>query len=171
MSMSAALLAYCAGVVDSDGTIGIKRNTYSMRVTGDSSQPNYSERICVKQVEPDAVRLLHETFGGTFYLAGPSASKGRSLYCWQVTDKRAAACLAAIHPFLRIKKSHAENCLGLRKTKEISKAARVSFGRGHVGSARRPAHLSEAMQQAYFRAKELNAVGAGERRSPCPSGS
>ena len=101
-------LAYCAGVIDSDGTIGVKRSTYAMRVTGDSKQPTFSERICVKQVEPQAVDLLHKLFGGTRHIEDPNAKRGRQLYSWQVTDKRAANCLILIAPFLRIKRHYAK---------------------------------------------------------------
>ena len=153
-------LAYCAGTIDADGTIGVKRSTYGARVIGDRSQPSYSERICVKQVEKAAVSLLKETFGGTLYLAAPSAKNGRSLWAWQVTDKRAANCLKAILPYLRIKRAQAENCLALRSVKEESKVARVAFGRGHAGAAKRPERLSAEMERTYLEAKRLNAVGA-----------
>ena len=152
-------LAYCAGVIDSDGTIGVKRSTYAMRVVGDCQQPTFSERICVKQVEPQAVDLLHRLFGGTRRMEDPSAKRGRSLHSWQVTDKRAAACLIAVLPYLRIKKQQAENCISLRSIKDKSKLDRVAFGRGHVGAAKRSPASSEAMEQHYLKAKELNHVG------------
>lgn len=154
-----AILAYCAGVIDSDGTIGVKRSTYSVRVVGDSRQPTYSERICVKQVEPQAVALLKSLFGGRHGIDDPSCKRGRRLHVWQVTDKQAAACLKALLPYLRIKRMQAENCLALRVVKEESKLARVAKGRGHIGAATRPAHLSEAMERHFCRAKELNVVG------------
>lgn len=152
-------LAYCAGVIDSDGTIGVKRSTYSMRVTGDSKQPTYSERICVKQVTPEAIDLLRHIFGGTRYYEAPSARMGKRLYVWQVTDLKAAACLVALLPFLRIKANQARNCLALREVKSASKKARVARGRGHAGSASRPAEMSAAMEHHYTTAKELNRVG------------
>lgn len=154
-------LAYCAGVIDSDGTIGIKRSTYQMRVTQDSGQPSYSERICVRQVEPQAVRLLHRLFGGYLGINKPSTERGRPLFSWQVTDKKAAQCLTALLPYLRIKRAQAENCLALRELKEQSKRARVAPGRGHRGSARRPAPLSEAMENLHQHARKLNVVGRG----------
>ena len=156
-------LAYCAGVIDSDGYIGVKRSTYSMRITKDSGQPTYSERVCVKQVEDEAVQLLRSLFGGTLTLAKPSAKKGRPLHSWQVTDKRAAACLLALLPFLRIKRQQAENCLSLRRVKEASKTARVGFGRGHAGAARRTDEHSQQMETAYIAGKTMNAVGTAER--------
>lgn len=124
-----SVLAYCAGVIDSDGYIGIKCSTYSMRVTGDSRQPTYSERICVKQVEPEAVTLLHGIFGGTFTSARSYSRKGRPLYSWQVTDKRAAGCLAAIVPFLRIKQVKPRICRVGAQTHNRRRAA-ICRGRG-----------------------------------------
>ena len=153
------VLAYCAGVIDSDGTIGVKRSTYAMRKVGDSTQPVYSERVCVKQVEPHAVDILHELFGGRRALEDPSAKRGRVLNSWQVTDRKAARCLRVLLPYIRIKRRQAENCLELRSLKEKSKVARVAKGRGHVGAAKRPSWISDAMERAYFRAKELNKVG------------
>lgn len=149
------VLAYLAGVIDSDGTIGIKRN----RPYSGGTQPNYSERVCVKQVEPHAVELLRATFGGYHGVTGPSARKGRDLYVWQVTDAKARACLSALLPYLRIKINQAKNALELGPLKEQSKRARVAFGRGHAGAASRPAHLTAAMEALRTRAKQLNRVG------------
>lgn len=154
-----ATLAYCAGIVDADGTIGIKRNTYAARVVKDCAQATFSERVCVKQVETAAIDLLHSLFGGYRFTAKPSARRGRVLHGWQVTDLQAATCLRALLPFLRIKREQAANCLSLRAIKERSKRARVARGRGHVGAAARRPELSAAMEAAYVRAHELNVVG------------
>jgi len=154
------LLAYCAGVIDSDGTIGVKRSTYQVRVVKDSTQPIFSERIAVRQVELEAIELLHSLFGGYLRIGEPpSAKKGRPLNMWMVTDKQAAECLRLLLPYLRIKRKQAENCLRLRELKEESKKARIAVGRGHAGAGFRPAHLSEGMEQTYTIAASLNAVG------------
>lgn len=155
----ATLLAYCAGVVDSDGTIGVKRQTYSMRIIGDSAQPSYSERVCVRQVEPQAIHLLHELFGGYLSVCDPSARRGKPLFQWQVTDRKAARTLRSLLPYLRIKRAQAENCLALRQIKERSKRRRVAKGRGHVGASPRLAVHSDQMEACYQRAKTLNRVG------------
>jgi hypothetical protein len=152
-------IAYLAGVIDSDGTIGIKRNTYSMRIVGDSSAPTYSERVCVKQVEPHAVDMLTRIFSGYRFTGNGSSERAKRLQGWQVTDRKAAACLTTLLPFLRIKRQQAENCLALRQAKEISKKQRVAKGRGHAGAAPRSAELSTQMEQLYERARELNRVG------------
>jgi len=160
VKVSEADLAYCAGVIDSDGTIGVKKSSYGQRVVGDRRSPGYSERVCVKQVERGAVDLLKQLFGGTFYVEHPQAGARRSLYVWQVTDRNAAACLSAVLPYLRIKRLQAENCLALRVVKAESGALRVARGRGHAGSAPRTAEHAAAMEAAYLTAKELNRVGA-----------
>lgn len=153
-------LAYCAGVIDSDGTIGVKKSSYGQRVVGDRRAPGYSERICVKQVERGAVDLLKQLFGGTFYMEQPQAKARRHLYVWQVTDRNAVICLSAILPYLRIKRLQAENCLALRAVKAESAALRVAPGRGHAGSAPRTVEHGDAMEKAYLIGKELNRVGA-----------
>ena len=151
--------AYLAGVVDSDGTIGIKRSTYAMRRRGDATQPVYSERICVKQVEPHAVDLLHECFGGYRFTGNGSTPQAKRIQGWQVTDLKACACIRTILPHLRIKRGHALNCLALRKAKDESKKLRVAKGRGHVGASHRAAHISVAMENCCQEAHHLNRVG------------
>lgn len=159
MNRKIAALAYLAGVIDSDGTIGIKKNTYAVRVIKDSAQATYSERIHIRQVTREALDLLAKTFGGNVTTEHPSALRGKMLYKWGVTDLRAIEVLNALLPFLRIKKRQALNCLALRKLKNKSKIARLAKGRGHVGSAPRPKSLSDAMQLIYEKAKGLNHVG------------
>jgi hypothetical protein len=162
------VLAYCAGVIDSDGTIGIKRNTYAMRAVGDCTQATYSARICVRQVGVEALHVLSETFGGNVRPAKTYAKRGKPMWGWEIRDAIAERALTALLPYLRIKRAQAENCLALRSIIAKSKIVRVARGRGHAGAAPRPAHITEAMELAYLRAKELNAVGVGERRLPCP---
>ena len=153
------ILAYCAGLIDADGTIGIKRNTYAVRVRKDSQQPSYSERIHIRQVTREGLDLLSESFGGTVGREDPHSLRGQSLYRWGQTDLKATATLRQLIPFLRIKKEQAKNCLALRKLKEKSKKARIAKGRGHVGAASRPESISISMEQCYLNAKVLNKVG------------
>lgn len=104
-------LAYAAGVVDSDGYIGIKRSDYAMRVRGDAGQAVYMPRVVVKQVTPQAVELLHGMFGGHLLAAKPSAKKGRPLHSWHVHSRMAAQTCEALLPYLRIKRAQAENAI------------------------------------------------------------
>lgn len=152
-------LAYLAGIIDADGTIGIKKNSYSMRIVKDSGQATYSERIHIRQVERPALELLAATFGGNIGTEDPHAKRGKPLYRWGQTDAKAVATLKALLPYLRIKRHQAENCIQLRIIKEESKRARVAKGRGHVGASVRPEIISRAMEDTYAVAKALNKVG------------
>lgn len=107
-------LAYLAGVIDSDGHIGIKRNTYAMRVRGDAGQPIYAERIDIKQVQPQAVELARACFGGWLGITKAYAKFGKPLHSWHCHSAMAGKALAMLLPYLRIKKAQAGNALALR---------------------------------------------------------
>ena len=160
--MDRLTLAYCAGIIDAHGSIGIKRSDYSIRVAKQSHHPVYSERITLRQADPEAVDLLHELFPGYRYMHKPK-STSRALHSWQVTNLRAARCLRLIVPYMRIKRERALNCLALRELKEQSKTIRVAKGREHMGSAPRPEWIGDRMQQCYCRALRLNRRRVPER--------
>ncbi len=157
--MDSEILAYLAGCIDCDGCIGIRRSTYAMRRRIDTFQPVYSERVMLKQVTAEVPSLLHDYFGGYLGVTKPSATYGRPLHSWEVSDRRAADLLVAVLPYLRVKRAQAENCLVLRELKHASKEARMAPGRGHVGGASRPESIGNLMEAAYQRAKDLNRVG------------
>lgn len=158
--MNKIICAYLAGAIDSDGTIGIKKSTYSMRVTKDSSGATYSERLALRQVTPAIPELLKKHFGGALYMTKPSNENGKHLYSWQITDQKAVACIKVLLPYLRVKKRQALNCLELRKIKERSKKHRIRNNRGHIGAAKRSQKNTDAMDDCYLKAKSLNKIGA-----------
>lgn len=104
-------LAYAAGVLDSDGYIGVHRSDYAMRVRGDASQAIYSPRVQVKQVTPQAVDLFSDLFGGWRGIGSPTAVKGRPLHVWAVHSAACGPVLGAVLPYLRIKREQAVNAL------------------------------------------------------------
>lgn len=169
VDISSELLAYLAGAIDSDGSIGIRCSTYAMRVTGDSRQPAYQERICFKQVTPQIPELLKATFGGSLMIQGPSVTKGRHLHYWEATNRVAANALALLLPYLRIKAAQAEACLALRASKNLPQreqrvlrdAAPSLTGTGVHQIRRRelsPIVLAER-ERLFMLVKELNRVG------------
>src|SRR3954470_21903803 len=93
-------LAYAAGVIDSDGWIGVHRSSYAMRVRGDATQAIYSPRIQVKQVEPGAIDLLCDLFGGHRYTTKPRPGS-RPLISWSVHSAACHPVLMAVIPYLR----------------------------------------------------------------------
>ena len=95
-----AVLGYAAGVIDSDGYIGVRRGRH-----------HYSARMMVKQVTPQAIDLLYELFGGWRSTMAPSAERGRQLLTWEVHSAAAGRACEALLPYLRIKRAQAENAI------------------------------------------------------------
>jgi len=98
-------IAYAAGVIDSDGTIGINK---TKRRDGVFS---YRPRVTVKQVTPEAVNLLQSLWPAHRYTAKPQAEGRRPLLVWNIHSRAAGRALEDLLPYLRIKRSHAENVL------------------------------------------------------------
>lgn len=116
--MDTHTLAYLAGCMDSDGSFGIKRSTYHMRVRGDATQATYSERIDLRQVTPQVPHLLKETFGGYVLAEKPGTSNSKPGFAYHATDLNASKACALLLPYLRIKQRQAEIILELRETKQ-----------------------------------------------------
>lgn len=94
--------------MDSDGTIGVHINWYKVRSEKwkDSKQPTYQPRIAVKQLDPEAVELFVEVFGGHSYVDSGKASQygsGRPINVWQMHSRAAGVVLRTLRPHLRIK--------------------------------------------------------------------
>jgi excisionase family DNA binding protein len=95
-------LAYAAGVIDSDGYIGVR---YQVKVN------HYSARMMVKQVQPQAVDLLYEMFGGWRSVLPPGTEHSRPLLTWEAHHANAGRACEALLPYLRIKRAQAENAI------------------------------------------------------------
>ncbi len=121
--------AYAAGVMDSDGCIGIGREARS-----DRPYPHYFRvNVRVAQTELGALVWFKETFGGNIYRQNqPTEENPKICYCWQ-SRKRGLIepFLSGIIPYLKIKREQAETCLKFyehvinrRPVKRISAAER-----------------------------------------------
>lgn len=155
-SWAVDLLAYAAGIIDADGNISIRRDTYAMRRSSGDCGPVYRERVSVKQVEPEAITLLHESFGGSTFIWTPRRPRSRPMYSWQIVARMATVMLTAMLPYLRIKRRQAELCLELRKLNEESRLQRFANGRGVRGGARRSAAMTLAMVDVRAQMLRLN---------------
>lgn len=112
-------LAYCAGVIDSDGSI------YLGLCTNAKGIKTLREEIQVKQVEPEAVEILKQAFGGwTSYTQRTSNTNihcgpQRPLYGWRIAYGKACVVLEQLLPYLQIKRKQAElviEAFALRKS-------------------------------------------------------
>ena len=149
-------LAYCAGVLDSDGCIRILRRRISVK----DQRPfvSYAEFLQVGQVEPQAVSLLKALFGGYTHKRKPKNPKHRALHVWKCQQLKAHACLLELLPFLRIKRKQAMVALRLRTILEESKAE-VRTVRGLNGTRPRSARFTKAMETCFQKQKRLNCGG------------
>jgi hypothetical protein len=158
--------AYAAGVIDSDGSIGIQREMHAVR-TGRATQPTFSERVTIRQLEPEAVDLIHQYFGGSRGVhRGPRKRNGQPLQSLAIGDRKACVLLRVVLRYLRIKRRQAELCLEMRRLKDESRRARFAPGRGHAGGGKRPASISLAMDAVHAEVAALNRVeGRSARRN------
>lgn len=100
-----------AGVMDSDGHIGVHVNWYKVRSGrwADSRQPTYQPRCSVKQIDHQAVELFAGHFGGHCYVDNANVrGSRRPINVWQVHSAACRAVLVALAPYLRIKTRQAE---------------------------------------------------------------
>lgn len=115
-SLSPIDLAYCAGVMDSDGHIGVHVNWYKVRSGkwADSKQPTYQPRVSVKQLDHQAVELFRAMFGGHAYVDHTNVrGSKRPINVWQMHSRAAGVVLGALRPYLRIKTRQADLALEL----------------------------------------------------------
>lgn len=119
------ILAYLAGVLDSDGYVKISvQKALRMRLTG------YAAIIGVSQLWPsEAINLFEETFGGKKYL--PMRKPGsRAMARWEVRDCISEIALSELVPFGLVKDEQAKLLLkfiGL-KTKIRETVLRLNSG-------------------------------------------
>lgn len=103
-SVDPLILAYLAGVIDSDGCIAVRKAVSKW-------QPVYQPRVMLKQVTPQAVELIHETFGGYRFVGNATAKRGRPLMGWEVHSASAVRVCESLLPHLRIKREQALNAI------------------------------------------------------------
>lgn len=108
--------AYCAGIVDADGSIGVHVNWYKVKAGKwkDSKQPTYQPRCCVKQLDPEAVELFGELYDGHHYVDKSNVrGSARPINVWQVHSRASGVVLRSLLPYLRVKRRQAVLALEL----------------------------------------------------------
>lgn len=111
------VLAYLAGVMDSDGNFKIEK-----KHVPDMINPHY--RICLRcaQVVPSpAVELLAQTFGGHLGVIKSRQANHRDLVSWSLNDRAAESAIRSLLPYLVVKTSEAYLLLELRRLKAQGK--------------------------------------------------
>jgi hypothetical protein len=115
------VLAYLAGVIDSDGSITVK---YAKTRESKGFAPDFAEYITITQVNPEAIELLYKFFNGSNITTKKGGSaKSRPLYRWNASNRSAVQVIKALLPYLRIKRRQADIVLRLRTIKQRGRNA------------------------------------------------
>ncbi len=111
------ILAYLAGIMDSDGCFKIRRATIKRMIN-----PHYRIIMTAAQVLPgEAIHLLAKTFGGNVTLKRPKRPGQRALASWTLCDGQAVGAVENILTCLLVKKQEASLLLELRELKSRPK--------------------------------------------------
>lgn len=104
-------LAYFAGILDAEGSIGIER----LKPTKGRKKDYYVCRLTVINTSFVLVRWIKENFGGQFDLRKAIPGK-KNIYRWHVFGKDLEKIIESVMPFLIIKKIQASIIIQYRKT-------------------------------------------------------
>jgi hypothetical protein len=106
--MEATILAYLAGVIDSDGYISTTR--------GEHSGVMYSgAKVGISGTRRQPHDLAASLFGGKVYRYEPKNPRYRTQYQWTRSGMAAATVIEAVLPYLRIKREQARLALHLQE--------------------------------------------------------
>jgi len=112
-SLSLAEVAYLAGLIDGEGTIGIYRQT---------GTKSYSLKLRITNSSPALLQWLRPRFGGGVGKARKQRPWHRQTWQIVIYQEKAAELIELCRPFLVIKTAQAD--LGLRFIDEISRSKR-----------------------------------------------
>ncbi len=100
-------LGYIAGVIDSDGYIGLARQKENRR-RGNITE-SYKPMVTVTQAQPEAVDFIKSLLGGNNGVNKSRNGNHRPLYRWGVySNKKTREFLEVIEPYLKIKRKQAQ---------------------------------------------------------------
>lgn len=141
-------IAYLAGVVDSDGYIGI---TKAKPYPGNTKNPQYSLTVNVTNTSKVMMDWLVENFGGRVYNRKmPTDANWKQCYNWVVMFQNAREVLELIEPYLVVKRKQA--LLGIELMRDW-----VTNNKGT------PPEEVARRERLYREFKELNATGLVQR--------
>jgi len=142
-------IAYLAGIIDSDGYIGIVKG--AVNKTAGCKNPSYSLTVNVTNTSEKMMDWLVENFGGKVYKrAVPKNKNWKQCYNWINTNLKGKAILELIVDDLVVKKEQAVKCLDLMNNWTITK----------TGTPREELSRRERL---YREVLELNSVGLVQR--------
>jgi len=112
------ILAYMAGVVDSDGSICI---------VSLAANKQYVVKVAVTNTKIEMLNLFIDHFGGKVRCRKPKNPLWKNCYEWSLTACKGAEVIRMIKPYLIIKKRQADLTLRLNRTKRVVNSAKCRW--------------------------------------------
>jgi hypothetical protein len=106
-------LAYAAGIVDGEGTIGITE--IGARPKKGRKNPQHRIYVAVAMTDAAIPLLMSEMFGGSVNTYHYHPERNRPQTRWSLSGKRAVLCLEALLPYLRLKNAQAELAINFQE--------------------------------------------------------
>jgi hypothetical protein len=133
-------LAYAAGIVDGEGSIG----WYKPK----TSKATYRVRFSVAMTDIEGPAHMAALFGGRIYEQGRKTGVGKIIYVWQLTCKDAANALEILKPYLKIKANKAELAINLaRRMQTPGCNTRIPLTEAEIAARK---FLASALREANF---------------------
>ncbi len=146
--MEPEFLAYVAGVLDSDGWIGMNRTNRTVALANQRRvSVRYQPQITVVNTYRPILEDFHEAFGGSISTRKKDKPHHKDIHYWRIGDRNAAEVCRLVLPYLRAKRAQAELCLEWATT-----ARNPAPGRGAKLSTEELAYR----ESIYLRYKGLN---------------
>jgi hypothetical protein len=97
-------LAYAAGIIDGEGSIGITELAPGRQRR---RSPQFRPYVAVCMTDPVVPLLLADMFGGTVHTYAGRKPGQKASHHWRLGAQRAAAACEALVPYLRVKHEQA----------------------------------------------------------------
>lgn len=109
MTNDPAILGYAAGLIDGEGTISTNGRQW---VGTRQCMPTVYIKVLMTDVRP--IQWLHQQFGGVTRHVPARKATHKDAYYWCASPILAGEVLAALLPYLIVKRSQAEKAIALR---------------------------------------------------------
>lgn len=133
-------LAYAAGIIDGEGSIG----WYKPK----ASKATYRVRVSVAMTDIEGPSHMADVFGGRVFEQGRKTGTGKTMYVWQLTCKNAANALELVEPYLKVKRGKAALAIDLaRRMQTPGCNTRTALTEAEVAARK---FLASALREANF---------------------
>lgn len=114
------VLAYAAGFIDGEGSIGIARANPRKGWHSRGTTPRYEAHVTVVNTVREPMEWLYQEFGGHLRNKKPGKEGWKPQYCWVISNRRAVSVLRELLPYLKVKRSQADLLIAFMDGKTLT---------------------------------------------------